>query len=429
MEQDGFVLVTRDDKRPEDVLQDVHHDYISQIDNHITSLEPVLWPLNRFIHENPELAFEEHKAHEALTRFMQSQKVWQVTRSAFGMETAWTASYDSGKAGPAVSFNVEMDALPNLGHACGHNLIALASLSAALATVEMIKQHGLPGKVILFGTPGEEGVGGGKIRLLKAGAYDDVDISLISHPGILNNSPFVRTTAFDRLEIEYFGRAAHAANSPWLGINALDALVIAYNAVSVLRQQTMPTDVIGMSITNGGAAANVIHAYASGVCVIRAATVSRLKELQAKVTACFRAGAEATGAKAEITVIKGYADHVPNRILADLYTNYWNSLPNLPDPPIPPAGEFTWVKASTDQGNISYAMPSVNVSFAIPPGPQRGPPHSPEFEKSSGTMEAFQRALRVGKALAGTAVDVLGTAELIDEIKNQWKRDMDAIKE
>lgn len=293
----------------------------------------------------------------------------------------------------------------------------------------MIKRHNLSGKVLIFGTPGEEGIGGGKIRLLDAGAYEGVDISLISHPGILNNSPLVRTTAFARLEVEYFGRAAHAANSPWLGVNALDALVIAYNAVSVLRQQTMPSDVIGMGITDGGGAPNIIHAYAAGVCVIRASSASRLKELQQKVSACFRAGAEATGARAEVKIIQGYADHVPNRILAASYTKYWNLLPDLPDPPIPSGGQFTWIKASTDQGNISYAMPSVNASFAIPPGTQAGQPHSPDFEKASATKGAFARALRVGKVLAATAVDVLKKPGLIDEIKDQWRRDMDAIKE
>lgn len=302
-------------------------------------------------------------------------------------------------------------------------------MAAALATAEIIRRHDLSGKVLVFGTPGEEGIRGGKIRLLEAGAYKGIDISLISHPGILNNSPLVRTTAFARIEVEYFGRAAHAANSPWLGINALDALVIAYNAVSVLRQQTMPSDVIGMSITNGGAAPNIIHAYAAGLCVIRAASAPRLKELEQKVTACFCAGAEATGARAEVKVTQGYADHVPNRVLAASYTSYWNALPDLPDPPIPPADQFTWVKASTDQGNISYAMPSVNASFAIPPGQQKGPPHTPDFEKASATKGAFRRALRVGKALAGAAVDVLRIPGLIDEVKDQWRRDMDAINE
>ncbi|KAF2036109.1 putative amidohydrolase [Setomelanomma holmii] len=403
------------------------NEYLKRIDSYIEHLAANLWHLNKYIHDNPELAFEEHKAHDALVLLMKTQKEWKITPSAYGLQTAWVAVYDSWNPGPVVSFNAEMaDALPNLGHACGHNLIATASIAAGLATAQMIEQYNLPGRVMIFGTPGEEGIGGGKIRLLEAGAYDGVDVSLISHPGILNNSPRVRTTAFARIEVEYFGRAAHAANSPWLGINALDALVIAYNSISVLRQQTMPTDVIGMSITNGGAAPNVIHAYAAGVCVLRAASALRLRDLQQKVCACFHAGAEATGAQVEIKVTPGYADHVPNLVLASLYTKYWNLLPDVPSPPIPPGDQRTFVKASTDQGNISYAMPSVNASFAIPPGPLKGQPHSPEFEKSSGTREAFERALRVGKALAGTAVDILSKPGLLEEVKAQWRSDMEA---
>lgn len=301
-------------------------------------------------------------------------------------------------------------------------------MAASLATAEMIKCHNLTGKVLLFGTPGEEGTGGGKIRLLKAGAFKDVDISLISHPGILNNSAVVRTTAFSKLEIEYFGRAAHAANSPWLGINALDALVVAYNAISSLRQQTMSGDVIGINITNGGAAPNIIHAYAAGTVVIRATSARRLKELQEKVQACIHAGAVATGAREETKVIQGYSDHVPNRVLARSYTKYWKLLPDIPDPPVPSEGQVTWVKASTDQGNISYSLPSVNASFAIPPGPKRGQPHSPEFEKISGTKDAFERALRVSKALSGTALDVIEKPGFLDEVKRQWKQDMDTIE-
>jgi metal-dependent amidase/aminoacylase/carboxypeptidase family protein len=297
----------------------------------------------------------------------------------------------------------------------------------------MVKRCNLTGKVLLFGTPGEEGYGGGKIRLMERGAYEGVDVSLISHPGILHNSPLIRTTAFARLEVEYFGRAAHGAKDPWMGINALDALVISYNAVSVLRQQTMPGDVIGVAITNGGEkATNIIHAYAACVCVIRAKSASRLKELQGKVSACFRAGAEATGATVKMNITPGYQDHFPNRVLAASYTRSWNSLPDLPDPPIPEPGrgnqQFTWVPSSTDQGNISHAMPSVNASFAIPPGPQGGQPHSPDFEVAAGTKSAFRRALRAGKALACTAVDVLARPGLLDEAKKQWKRDMDMAK-
>lgn len=265
--------------------------------------------------------------------------------------------------------------------------------------------------------------------LLEAGAYDNVDISLISHPGLPNNSALVRTTAFTRLEVEYFGKAAPAANSPWMGVNALDALIIAYNAVSVLRQQLRPTDIVGMNITDGGKAPNIIHAYAAGTFVIRAPSSARLDQLQRKVEACLRAGAEATGARLAMKVTPGYADHVPNHILASSYTRYFDALPDpassAPDPPIPPLDQYTYVKASTDQGNLSYVLPSVNASFAIPPGPESGRNHTPDFEIASGTRDAFERALRVGKALSGTAVDVCSVEGLLEKVKEEWRSDMD----
>ncbi|AEO59471.1 hypothetical protein MYCTH_51839 [Thermothelomyces thermophilus ATCC 42464] len=419
MEDDGFVVVSREstqDSCPDHVPRQVeessgsNNNFVSEIGIYIESLGETLWKLNQYLHENPELAFKEYKAHQALTDFLRSrEEKWHITPSACGLETAWIAVHDSGRNGPVVSFNVEM---------------------AGLATAELMKRHNMPGKVVLFGTPGEEGLGGGKIQLLKRGAYRGVDISLISHPGILNNSPLVRTTAFARLEVEYFGRAAHGAKNPWMGINALDALVVSYNAVSALRQQTKPGDVIGVAITNGGEqATNVIHAYAACVCMIHATTSSRLAELQEKVSSCFRAGAVATGANVNITVTSGYQDHVPNRVLAASYRRYWSMLPDPPDPPLPADGQFTWVRSSTDQGDLSHALPSVNASFAIPPGPEAGQPHSPDFEKASGTRSAFARALRVGKALAGTAIDVLTIPGLLDEVKRQWRRDMKATRE
>lgn len=416
-------------------------EYLPLIDSIVDDLEATLWPLNCFIHEHPELGYEEYKAHDALTAFMQKQPGWSVTRAAYSMDTAWEAVFETGRAGPTIAFNAEMgrlsgsstehiayinlDALPGLGHACGHNLIAVVSVAAALATAQVLDVNSLPGTVILIGTPAEEG-GGGKIKCLEAGAYDDVDVSLISHPGILNNSPMVRTTAFTRVAATYHGKKAHSAKNPWEGINALDAMVTAYNSISCMRQQTRADDFVGVQITNGGSRPNFIHESAAGVAVLRAATAPHLKDLQNKVEGCFRAGAEATGADVEIKVTPGYLDHMPNRVLADSFTAYWTAMPDLPDPPLPPPGQYTWVKSSTDQGNLSYAMPSMNVSFAIPPGPQRGQPHSPDFEQASKTKPAFISAMRVAKAMAGTAIDVCTVPGLLHQVKEQWKKDVDS---
>ncbi|POS70535.1 hypothetical protein DHEL01_v211073 [Diaporthe helianthi] len=428
MEESDYVLVCNQELEDESMESQSEHKFLNSINVFIEGISDELWTINRKIHDNPELGYEEYKAHALLTSFLTSKKGWKVTTSAYGMDTAWVAVYDSGERGPVVSLNVEMDALPGMGHACGHNLIATASLAGGLAIAELMEREQLQGKLVLFGTPAEEG-GGGKIRLLEAGAYrdHDVDVSLISHPGSLHDSALVHTTGYTRFKAEFFGREAHAATSPWLGINALDALVIAYNGLSVLRQQTMPGDIIQGYISDGGTAPQVIPAYAAGIFVVRANSPSylhapsRLQQLREKVEACFRAGAEATGAELKITVEEAYAEHVPNRVLAASYAKYWNVL----DPPnVGSVQQDIHIGASTDQGDVSHAMPSLNASFSIMPGPGGGGPHTPGFEKASGTKDAFHRCLRTGKALAGTAVEILATKGLLDEVMDQWKKDM-----
>ncbi|KAI5868267.1 hypothetical protein GGS23DRAFT_544711 [Durotheca rogersii] len=411
---DDFVVVTHQDG------------YLSEINHFVDSIADDLWPVNKKIHDNPELGYKEFIAHETLTNFMKSRPGWEVTPSAYNLATAWVAVFDSGKPGPVVSFNVEMDALEGIGHACGHNLIASASVAGGLATANVMEEHGLGGKVVMFGTPAEEG-GGGKIELLRAGAYRDhnVDINLISHPGITADTALMRTSAYHAFKVEYIGREAHAAASPWLGLNALDALITGYNALSVLRQQTMPGDVIQGNITDGGVRPNVIHAYTAGNFVCRANTQKRVRELKKKVDNCFVSGAVATGCTLRLIPTRSYADHVPNRVLGASYRKYFNEL-SPPNGPIPGNADFDEIEgrtmASTDQGDISYAMPSLSAGFAIPPGPEGNGPHSPDFAKAAATREAFERSLRVGKALAGTAIDVLTQDGLLAEVRKEWQR-------
>ena len=275
----------------------------------------------------------------------------------------------------------------------------------------------IPGKVFLFGTPAEEG-GGGKIRLLDAGAYKDhgVDINLISHPGKVSDSALVRTTAYQNYRIEYFGKEAHAAASPWEGINALDALVTAYNAISVLRQQTMPGDVIQGYITDGGVAPNIIHAYAAGIFVVRATGKKRLAVLREKVEKCFQAGAEATGARLKVEEMMAYDDHVPNRALGRVCRRAFNGLGGEI-----PGQDLDWIKgrsfASSDQGNVSWAMPSLSLGFRILS--EEGP-HNPGFAKAARTRDAHVRALRAAKALALTGLEVLTDEKLLKEAKREF---------
>nr|UWK21980.1 peptidase m20 domain-containing protein [Trichoderma margaretense] len=425
-EVDGFVLVPHGNcVGNESLSNDLPKlQYLDDIIRAVDGLSEVFWPINKKIHDNPERGFKEFIAHDALTRFMKSQSGWAVTPSAYGMDTVWVGVYDTGRRGPVVSFNAEMDCLPGIGHACGHNLIATASVLGAVAAAQVMKQCRAAGKIVLFGTPAEEG-GGGKIKLLNAGAYSDhkVDVSLISHPGITLDAALMRTTSYLQFKVEYFGREAHAAASPWLGINALDALIAGYNNVSALRQQMMPEDRVQGHIIDGGVAPNIIHAYASGIFVVRSDTQKRLDELKEKVYDCFKGGALATGAKVTITERWGYKNHMPNRTMARSYTRYFNALepPSTitEDQDVDEARGKT--QASTDQGDISHAMPSLNVAFRIQSGPKGQGPHNPEFAEAAGTRDAYARTLRVAKGLAGVALDIMFTEGLLDEIKREWK--------
>ncbi|EGX90309.1 Peptidase M20D [Cordyceps militaris CM01] len=385
------------------------------------------WPVNQRIHDNPELAWHEFLAHDVLTAFMETQPGWNVKRSVYGLETAWIAEFDSGAPGPVVSFNAEYDSLPGIGHACGHNLIATSSVVGASAAARVMAAQKLPGKIVLYGTPAEEN-GGGKVKLLEAGAYKDykVDLSLISHPNIQPSSARMGTTAISTFKVEYFGVAAHAAANPWLGINALDAMVQGYTNFSMLRQQTVPGEIIQGYITHGGDATNIIHKYAAGEFTVRADSAPRLETLRAQVIRCFQAGALATGARVAITDLAAYKNHISNGPMADAFTRYYNGLGKdhviATDADKDAANGKT--QASTDQGDVSHAIPSISPMYAIEAGPGGQGPHNPGFAKSAGTKASYARALRVGKGLAGVAIDVLRDERFLAEIKRSWEQDM-----
>lgn len=271
--------------------------------------------------------------------------------------------------------------------------------------------------------------------MLAKGAYSDrkVDLNVMAHPMITPNAAKMTTNAIASFKIEYFGTAAHAAANPWLGVNALDALVQGYNNFSMLRQQTMPGDIIQGYISDGGVATNIIHEYAAGMFSIRAKTHTRLEELQKMVLKCFEAGSLATGAKMTVTHDMSYKDHVPNRPLARAYTKYFNAL----NPPELGGSIATDERtdrengltlASTDQGNISYAMPSLHAGFTIIPGEGGQGPHNAGFAASAGTKDSFSRAMRVAKSLAGIALDALCDKEFLAEVKESWKEDMELRK-
>ncbi|KAH7384308.1 hypothetical protein DE146DRAFT_760085 [Phaeosphaeria sp. MPI-PUGE-AT-0046c] len=396
--------------------------HIDSISNYVDSKYDELWEISKTIHENPELGFKEVKAHDLLTSFMESQAGWNVMRSLYNISTSFSAVYTGSGDGPVVSFNSEYDALPNLGHACGHNLIATVGVTSALATAKIMKEQKLPGKVILFGTPAEESLGG-KVDMLEAGVFDDyeIDVSLMAHPTNGPDSPYMRTFSASRLNLEYYGKSAHASAAPYEGINAQDALVLAYSAIGMLRQQSQNTDQVHGVISSGGTSVNVIPELSRASFQVRAKDDADLESWTKRITKCFDAGALATGAELNLTMLdNSYSAMITNDILATSWSKYFTSLGGeVPNPLVDKIKERS---ASTDHGNISKRFPSIQPLFQIfneNGSVPSGGPHTASFEVAAGSKKAFEKALMTAKGLAGVAVDILTVDGMLDAVKEE----------
>lgn len=258
------------------------------------------------IHENPELNYAEHKAHSEICNFLTSHGLnLTITPKSYGLDTSFLAEY--GQGGRLVTFCAEYDALPKIGHGCGHNLIAVTSIAAFLASVAVLQEGNSPGRVRLLGCPAEEG-GGGKIKLINAGAFTGTDAALMSHP--LSHLPHISARsagvaygtclAAVGFSAKFHGKPAHAGQTPWLGLNALDAASLTYSAVGLLRQHIKPTDRIGIILPEGGTATNIIPDKGAIECTVRSATLNDIQSLQTKVENCCRGAALATGCTVDI---------------------------------------------------------------------------------------------------------------------------------
>ncbi|KAH6962866.1 hypothetical protein DER45DRAFT_582526 [Fusarium avenaceum] len=317
-------------------------------------------------------------------------------RHAYGIETSFEVIH--GRGGRIVNFNAEYDALPGLGHACGHNLIATASVTGFLALAHVLQKFGIDGRVQLLGTPAEED-GGGKIALLNAGAYEKVDVSLMI------------------LEGTYHGVSAHAGATPWEGINALDALVSAYLNVSMLRQQILPSERIhGAIVEAPKPSSNAIPALTKTEYTARSPTIRGAKDLAGRIRQCLEAGALATGCKLEVEDKPGYADLRINDALCSSFQQHVaaNGIKVMKsDEP---------VAAATDQGNVSYAIPALHAVIGIP-ADDGSKNHTAGFTKAAGTVVAYERTVLSGKAMAMTGWDVLTSDEFFDEVRGDFERD------
>jgi amidohydrolase len=381
------------------------------VNNHIDSLAPTLLRVSHAIHADPELAFHEHHACALLCDTVAAAGL-PVRRAVYGLATAFECEFDGASAGPRLALLAEYDALPGIGHACGHNLIATAALGAALGLAAVRGQ--LPGIVRLLGTPAEER-GGGKELMARAGAFDGVNAALMIHPSGINLAT-MPCICVAELRVEYHGRSAHASAMPHRGINALDGLLLGYQAISNLRQHIQATERIHGIVTDGGMAPNIVPDFAAGDFYVRAATVEALAALKPRVQACFEGAAKAAGCTVDVRWAG--VDYLDLNTSWPLAARFQHNAEALGRSFFPmdklPAGS----SGSTDMGNVSYRVPSIHPMLAA--APSNVVIHHPDFARWAGSEMGDAAALDGAKALAMTAVDYLTEPALQQECERAF---------
>ncbi|MET0728613.1 MAG: amidohydrolase [Acidimicrobiales bacterium] len=360
------------------------------------------------IHEHPELNYEERFAHDLLTGVLASEGL-TVERHAFALDTAFAAR--AGTSGPVIAVLCEYDALPGIGHACGHNIIASAGLGAGLAAAALAEEAG--GQIVILGTPAEEG-GGGKIRLLQRGALEGIDAAMMIHPA---GAELTRmdTIAVQELTATYAGVAAHAAAFPHLGRNALDAAVLGYVNVGALRQHILPNERIHGIVTAGGDKPNIVPALARTEWMVRSPSIRSLGPLKARVAACLEAGSAAAGCEVELAwkdVV--YADMLDNEAMTAAYTRNAGARGRTVHAPGPDHA----VVGSTDMGNVSYAVPSIHPM--IQAAPLGLPIHTPEFAGHARSPVGDQAVVDGAVAMAWTIADLWLAEGLLDAVRAEF---------
>ncbi|HVX20205.1 MAG TPA: M20 family metallopeptidase [Acidimicrobiales bacterium] len=361
--------------------------------------------LSHRIHGHPETAFTEHRSAEAVAAALDAGG-FEVAKGVCGLPTALSARAGSGPLVLAIC--AEYDALPGVGHACGHNIIAATAVGAGLALAPLADRLGLT--VLVLGTPAEEG-GGGKVTMLERGAFDGVHAAMMVHPW-----PTERLTAtclaVSHFDVHFTGREAHASAAPWEGVNALDAMTVAQVAVGLLRQQLRPGDQVHGVVRDGGKAANVVPASTTGRFMARARTLADLEVLEPRVRACFEAGAVATGASVEFEELCPVYSHMePDPGLLAAYRANAEALGrrfSLDDEGVPPP------TLSTDMANVSLAVPTIHPLIAVDAGGAVN--HQPAFAAACVTPSA-DAAVRDGSlAMAWTAIDAATQPAIRDHL-------------
>jgi len=363
--------------------------------------------ISREIYEHPELKFEEFRASKLLSSELEKGG-FAVELGVAGLKTAIRAEHPAVSDGPTVAILGEYDALPEIGHACGHNLIAAGGLGAALA-LGAVKET-LPGRLLFLGTPGEEG-GGGKVIMVEAGLFDGVDAAMMFHPS--SHTVVERgSLAITEVEIEFRGKAAHASGSPEKGINALDAVIQTFNGINALRQHIKDGARIHGIITDGGAKPNIVPEHAAANFYVRAPENDYRDALLEKLRRCAQGAALATGAELSFrTVGHAYKAMKPNHALGEAFAK---NLETLGEPLAPPPADAGM--GSTDMGDVSQVVPAIHPYIKICSEDVAG--HSREFAQAAISKRGQEAMLIAAKALAMTAIDVFTDPGLV---KRMWE--------
>ncbi|MEK4667701.1 M20 family metallopeptidase [Niallia sp. FSL R7-0271] len=381
---------------------------IDAIDQHKKTFEEI----SIYIGENPELGHEEFKASAVLIKTLLEHD-FKVERDFCGLPTAFRAVFDSGKEGPVIGFMSEYDALPEVGHACGHNLIGTMGIAAGIGLSKVLAETG--GKVIVYGTPAEE-TKGGKVTMAEQDIFSELDVAMMVHP-LDNNMKSGSSLAMDAIQFEFFGKAAHAAASPHMGINALDAVLQTFNSINALRQHVTSDARIHGIIPEGGKAANVVPDYAVAHFYVRAARRDYVNELVEKVKKCAEGAALQTGATLTVSNYEfSYDDMITNDTLSEAFNKELVSL-GIPAQEIYEQRDGS---GSLDMGNVSQAVPSIhpyikicNEAYAC---------HTHEFREAAMTDQAREAMIVGAKSMALTGYEVLTNKELLQQIKDEFNR-------
>lgn len=365
--------------------------------------------LNEYLYNNPELGLQEFKACAAHTAILEKYG-FNVTKNFAGLETAFQASFKNSTEGPRIAILAEYDALPGIGHGCGHNIFGVTSIATGILIKELMKN--IPGEILVIGTPAEE-TNGAKVDMAQKGVFNNIDVAMAVHPSGEAHYRSGVSQAMEALQFTFKGKTAHASGAPHEGINALDGVLMLFNSVNALRQQTLETARVHGIITKGGEAANIIPDLAVANFYVRAKSLEYLKGFVERVKNCAKGAALATGTTLEITNYEtSFANLVTNNKLSETYEKNLKSL------------GVTDIRdkeshGSTDMGDVSHCCPTIHPYFPLTTSHLTG--HSVEFASASIAPDAYKGMKEATLAMALTALELFENKELLNEIKEEFK--------